>query len=111
MAGLRLIRRNPARPPSRLHRVRVAPVRACRRGWARGLARVAARAASPIAQIVYAAALALFGAWLIAVWVIGLLLIIFAVIIGLDALLREGKPAAKPETRHEEILQRWREAR
>ena len=107
MAGLRLIRRNPARPPSRLHRVRVAPVRACRRGWAKGRA----RAASPIAQIVYAAALALFGAWLIAVWVIGLLLIIFAVIIGLDALLREGKPAAKPETRHEEILQRWREAR
>lgn len=66
---------------------------------------------TPIAQLVYAAGLALFGAWLIAVWVMGLLIIVFALIIATDALLRENKPKDQTMSRHEEILDRWRKAR
>lgn len=67
---------------------------------------------SPLAQAVYACALALFGAWLIAIWVVGLLLIVFALLIAVDALLRDaGEDRRQPQSRHEEIIERWRNAR
>lgn len=54
------------------------------------------------------------GAWLIAMWAVGLVLIVFAVMVGADAVLRERAPASRTDemrTRHEEILDRWREAK
>jgi hypothetical protein len=53
------------------------------------------------------------GAWLIALWAVGLVIILFAALLGVDAVLRDGRPVVKDEmrTRHEEILDRWREAK
>lgn len=112
MARLHLIRKDKqaSRPPSRWTRTR-AWARRCRRAWAERCSRARVKALSPTAQILYAAAVALFGGWLIALWVVGLLLILFAFVLVGDALLREGTPEEKPQTRHEEILDRWRKAR
>jgi hypothetical protein len=79
----------------------------CLRGWVKA-------ASSPIAQLAYAAGLAVGGAWLIALWAVGLVIILFAALLGVDAVLRDGrpaKPADEMRTRHEEILDRWREAK
>ena len=74
--------------------------------------RISKALSRPTAQIVYAAIVALFGAWLIALWAVGLLLIVIAVFLCVDALLRENKPTKPAQlTRHEEILERWRNAR
>ena len=87
-------------------------VRPHRSGRAKArLRKVGQHLVTPVAQLIYAAAIALFGAWLIAVWVMGLLIILFALCLAVDAMLREGKPEKKPETRHEEILERWKRAR
>ena len=88
--------------PRRVRRVRAAAGRAVR------------AVSSPIAQLAYAAGLAVGGAWLIALWAVGLVIIVFATLLGVDAVLRDGRPANKTDemrTRHEEILDRWREAK
>ena len=95
-----------AKAPGRRARVRAAVSRHLR-GWARAVS-------SPVAQLAYAAGLAVGGAWLIALWAVGLVIILFSALLGVDAVLRDGRPASKADemkTRHEEILQRWREAR
>ena len=115
MAGLHLIKGRKslaeekpqeARPPRRVRRARAAAGRAGHR---------AARAvSSPIAQLAYAAALAVGGAWLIALWAVGLVIILFAALLGVDAVLRDGRPAKQVDEMkswHEEILDRWREAK
>ena len=68
---------------------------------------------SPTAQLAYATAVALFGAWLIAMWAVGLLLIVFAGLVMADAVLRDGRSddRSEPESRHEEIMEHWRRAR
>jgi hypothetical protein len=89
-------------------------VRRARAAASRRLRAWVKAATSPIAQLVYAAALAVGGAWLIALWAVGLVLILFAGLLGVDAVLRDGRPANKADemkTRHEEILDRWREAK
>ena len=92
--------------PRRVRRARAAAGRAGRRA--------VKAASSPVAQLVYAAGLAVGGAWLIALWAVGVVIILFAALLGMDAVLRDGRPAGKADemkSRHEEILQRWREAR
>jgi hypothetical protein len=89
-------------------------VRRARAAVSRRLRGCVKAARSPIAQLVYAAAVAVGGAWLIALWAVGLVLILFAGLLGVDAVLRDGRPASKSDemrTRHEEILDRWREAK
>ena len=110
MPGLRLIKRSKPESLGPIRRAR-AQVAAGARRIRRAAVRVAGALTNPVAQILYAAALALFGAWLIAMWVVGLVVILFALFVGVDALLREGRPAKKPETRHDEIIERWRNAR
>jgi hypothetical protein len=58
--------------------------------------------------------LAVGGAWLIALWAVGLVIILFAALLGVDAVLRDGRPVSKADemkSRHEEIIDRWREAK
>lgn len=70
------------------------------------------RVASPPAELFFAAVVALFGAWLIALWVVGLLVIVIGCGLAADALLRDTSPAkSEPQSRHEEILEQWRNAR
>lgn len=68
---------------------------------------------SPWVELLAALVVALFGAWLIALWAVGLVFIVFAALLVGDALLRDSGRAEKPEaqSRHEEILEQWRKAR
>lgn len=70
-------------------------------------------ARKPVAQLGYAAVLALAGAWLIAIWAVGVVLIVFAALLAADALLRDdATPEDAPtKTTHDEILERWRNMR
>ena len=99
MTRLRLVRRRGARLSSTR--------------WARRRERTAQRILSPAAQIAYGVVVALFGGWLIGLWAVGLLLIVFAGLLIVDAVLRDTGAAGeeRPQTRHDEILERWRNAR
>ena len=66
---------------------------------------------SPYAELGLAFLGALFGAWLIALWAVGLLIIVFALLLAVDALFRGERLEVEPKTRHEEIVEQWRKAR
>jgi hypothetical protein len=55
----------------------------------------------------------LVGAALIGRWCVGLLLIVGCLLVGLDALLRDSGTATgrKVTSTHEDVLERWRQAR
>ena len=68
---------------------------------------------SPYMQLLVAFAAAVGGAWLIAMWAVGLVIIVCAMLVAADAVLRDDRAEkkAEPETRHEEIMDQWRKAR
>ncbi len=108
MAVLRLISRRAGRPRGR-HRVAV-------RGRAAGRAAVRA-VRSPVTEFVFAVGLSLFGASLIALWAVGMFVVMLGLFLVTDAALRDGWPTRKKvekpaaQSRHEEILEQWRKAR
>jgi len=55
----------------------------------------------------------LFGGSLIGAWCVGVLLIVGGLLVGLDALLRDSGTATgrKVTSSHEDVLERWRQAR
>jgi hypothetical protein len=51
------------------------------------------------------------GAWLIGWWAVGLVLILFGVLIILDAVLKEEPEPKMKRKYHDDVLERWRRAR
>ena len=68
---------------------------------------------TPTAQILAAAAVMCFGAWLIAWWMVGIVLMLAGLGLGADALLRTDDTATRRsvQTAHEDILEKYRRAR
>ncbi len=85
-------------------------VRACVRAVGRGIV-------SPVTEFVFAVGLSLFGASLIALWAVGICVVMLGLFLVTDAALRDGWPTRKKQekppaqSRHEEILEQWRKAR
>lgn len=66
----------------------------------------------PVGQLVLATLGMVAGAWLIAAWMVGVVLMVGFGLIGLDALLRDNAAAPrKPLPTHQDILERWQRAR
>ena len=53
----------------------------------------------------------LAGAWLIGWWAVGLVLILFGVLVIVDAVLKEDRGPEMKRVFHDEVLERWRRAR
>jgi hypothetical protein len=53
----------------------------------------------------------LAGAWLIGWWAVGLVLILFGVLIIVDAVLKDDRGPEMKRVFHDEVLERWRRAR
>jgi hypothetical protein len=68
---------------------------------------------SPVTQLVVAGCLLLGGAWLIGLWAVGVVVVVFGLLLAADALLRDGGAHLKrgETTAHENVLERWRQAR
>ena len=82
--------------------------------WPRSRTRtIGRRLRSPQAELLVALAAAVGGAWLIALWAVGLVIIVFAMLVAADAVLRDSGKSEKPveQTRHDEIMEQWRKAR
>jgi hypothetical protein len=53
-----------------------------------------------------------FGAWLIAAWMVGVVLMVAGLLLGVDALLRDSTAApGRRASTHEDIMERYRRAR
>jgi hypothetical protein len=65
----------------------------------------------PAVELGAAVVLMLVGAWLIGWWAVGIVLVVFGALVALDALLRDDKRRAALRGSHDEILERWRNAR
>lgn len=66
----------------------------------------------PVVQLAAAFAVVLFGAALIALWAVGVVLVITGALWAADAVLRD--PGSRSSGRlgsHDEVLERWRQAR
>ena len=66
---------------------------------------------TPTAQLLGAIGMAVFGAWLIAGWMVGVVLIVAAVGLGADAVLRDDGNTTTQRHTHEDVLERYRRAR
>jgi hypothetical protein len=53
----------------------------------------------------------LAGAWLIGWWAVGCVLILFGVLVILDAVLKDDRGPEMKRVFHDEVLERWRRAR
>jgi hypothetical protein len=70
------------------------------------------RVSTPVLQLLAAAGVMLGGAWLISLWMVGLVLMVAGLGLGVDALLRDSGAARKPRPHtHEDVLERYRRAR
>ena len=69
------------------------------------------RLVSPPVQVVAAGAVMVGGAALIALWMVGVMLIVAGLLLALDALLRETPAAPEQVHGHEDVLERYRRAR
>jgi len=68
---------------------------------------------TPTVQIFFAGLVMVGGAWLISLWMVGVVLMLAGLGLGADALLRTDDTAGSRsvETKHEDILERYRRAR
>ena len=66
---------------------------------------------SPIIQLVVAGAVMVGGAWLISLWMVGIVLMLLGLGLGADAVLRDDGNATTQRHTHEDILERYRRAR
>lgn len=69
------------------------------------------RLRSPYVQMVAAACLMVAGAWLIAIWMVGAVLMVAGLLWTFDALLRDSGQAKDVKGTHEQVLERWKQAR
>ena len=65
----------------------------------------------PVAELVAAVAVMLGGAWLIGWWAVGVVLVMFGVLIAVDAVLRDDVRRTSKNLPLNEVLERWRRAR
>jgi hypothetical protein len=70
------------------------------------------RVSTPVLQLLAAAGVILGGAWLISLWMVGIVLMLAGLGLGVDALLRDsgGSSLQRPHT-HEDVLERYRRAK
>jgi hypothetical protein len=67
---------------------------------------------SPSVQLVCAVGVMVGGAWLIALWMVGAVLMAAGVLFAADAVFRDNGKPARPQLRtHEDVLERYRRAR
>jgi hypothetical protein len=68
---------------------------------------------TPTAQICVAGVVMVGGAWLIAAWMVGIVLMLAGCLLGVDALLRTDDNASRRslQSAHENILEQYRQAR
>jgi len=68
---------------------------------------------TPTAQILVAGLVMVGGAWLIAAWMVGIVLMLAGCLLGVDALLRTDDNASRRslQSAHENILEQYRQAR
>lgn len=64
-----------------------------------------------VLQLVAGVVVMLVGAWLIGWWAVGVVLVLFGVLIILDALLRDEPDPDMKHKLHDDVLERWRRAR
>lgn len=71
------------------------------------------RRAAPGLQLCLALVAAVGGAWLVGMWMVGVVVMLAAVGVGLDAVFRNrpDDDTAPPTDGHEAVLDRWRRAR
>jgi uncharacterized membrane protein len=65
----------------------------------------------PVVQLVAALVLMLGGAWLVGWWAVGLVLVAAGLAVGFDAVMRDDRRRDAVRGSHDEIIERWRNAR
>jgi len=66
---------------------------------------------TPTTQICAAGLVMVFGAWLIAAWMVGVVLMLFGLGLGVDALLRDSGTGQRGLKSHTDVLNWYRQAR
>jgi hypothetical protein len=67
---------------------------------------------TPVTQILLAGVVMVGGAYLVALWMVGIVLMVTGALLGVDALLRDtAAPRKTVASTHEDILERYRRAK
>lgn len=65
----------------------------------------------PVVELAAAVVVMLVGAWLIAWWAVGVVLVVFGALVAVDAVFRDDVGHERNNRPSNEVLERWRRAR